>query len=348
MNGQHVLVARLDNLGDVVLTGPAVRAVAARARRVTFLAGPSGAAVARLLPGVDEVVSFDAPWVSFDPPAVRGESIDRLVSRLRQLAPDRAVVFTSSHQSPLPLALLLRLARVEDIAAVSVDYPGSLLDLRDRPVDGLHEVEQALRLVERFGYPRPPGDDSRLALREPLPAWRPFADRYVVVHAGASVPARAWNARRAADTVRLLSDEGWKVAVTGGHRERRLTARIVRASGTDAADLGGRLDVPALAGVLRGADAVVAPNTGPAHLAAAVGTPIVSIFAPVVPSIRWRPYGVPTVVLGDQDVECAGCGARVCPIPGQPCLSDVTAFSVVDAVHRLTAPLASAVTEVVA
>ena len=77
-----------------------------------------------------------------------------------------------------------------------------------------------------------------------------------------------------------------------------------------------------LAGVLSGASAVVVGNTGPAHLAAAVGTPVVSIFAPVVPLERWRPWGVPSVVLGDQLAECA---LESCPrlSRGRPPVHDV-------------------------
>ena len=66
-------------------------------------------------------------------------------------------------------------------------------------------------------------------------------------------------------------------------------------------------------------------NTGPAHLAAAVGTPVVSLFAPVVPAARWAPYGVPSVLLGDQDAPCRGTRATDCPVPGHPCLASVTA-----------------------
>lgn len=72
------------------------------------------------------------------------------------------------------------------------------------------------------------------------------------------------------------------------------------------------LNLPELAAVLDRAECVVAANTGPAHLAAAVGTPVVSLFAPVVPVERWRPYGVPVVVLGDRTAPCRGTRARAC------------------------------------
>jgi ADP-heptose:LPS heptosyltransferase len=100
------------------------------------------------------------------------------------------------------------------------------------------------------------------------------------------------------------------------------------------ADLGGRTDFAGLAGVIAGADAIVVGNTGPAHLAAAVGTPVVSLFAPTVPAVRWRPWRVPHELLY-VDVPCAGCRARVCPVAGHPCLSGVEVPEVVAAVARV-------------
>ena len=89
--------------------------------------------------------------------------MDALVDRLTDLEIDQALVLTSFHQSPLPLALLLRMAGVPTIAAVSVDYPGSLLDVRHRVDDDLHEVERGLSLVATLGYRLPEGDDGRAA-----------------------------------------------------------------------------------------------------------------------------------------------------------------------------------------
>jgi ADP-heptose:LPS heptosyltransferase len=106
-------------------------------------------------------------------------------------------------------------------------------------------------------------------------------------------------------------------------------------AGASGVDLGGRLDLPGLAAVLRDARVVISGNTGPAHLAAAVGTPIVSLFAPVVPAVRWAPYGVPIALLGDQSAPCAGSRARLCPVPGHPCLAGVTPTDVVAAAERL-------------
>jgi ADP-heptose:LPS heptosyltransferase len=332
----HVLVCRLDSGGDVLLAGPAVRAVAAGARFVTFLCGPRGRAAAELLPGIDELLELRAPWIDAEPEPVDPDSLYALVDELSRLEIDEAVILTSFHQSALPTALLLRLAGVPTIAAISEDYPGSLLDVRHGVADDLHEVERDLSIVATLGYELPDGDGGGLAVTTVPESLVPDAfGPYVVVHPGAAVPARAPSPEGSATLVDALVGAGRNVVVTGGPDERELTAVVAGPRRPQVLDLGGETDLAGLAAVLAGADVVVAGNTGPAHLAAAVGTPVVSLFAPVVPADRWRPWGVPHVLLGDQDAPCRRTRARTCPIPGHPCLDAVAAEDVVDAVARL-------------
>jgi ADP-heptose:LPS heptosyltransferase len=332
---RHVLVARQDSMGDVLLAGPAVRAVAAEAGRVTLLCGPRGRAAAELLPEVDEVVVAHAGWIDAEPRRVTREVVDELVDRLVDLEIDQALVLTSFHQSPLPLALMLRMAGVPTIAAVSVDYPGSLLDIRHRVDDDIHEVERGLSLAATLGYRLAEGDDGRLRVRLGGADVPDLEERYVVVHPGASVPARAWAPERHAALVDALVEGGRRVVVTGDTSERPLTSLVAGPGRPGVVDLGGRVDLAGLARVLGGAEVVVVGNTGPAHLAAAVGTPVVSLFSPVVPAVRWRPWGVAHELLGDQGAACAGSRARVCPVAGHPCLDGVSVGEVVAAVDRL-------------
>lgn len=331
----HTLAVRLDNAGDVLLAGPALRALAAGSSRLTVLAGPHGSAAARLLPGVDEVLEWRCPWIDPHPGPVRPDDLDDLVSVLAERRFDRALVLTSFHQSPLPTALLLRMAGVPWTGAVSDDYPGSLLDLRHRVDDMLPEAERALSLALAAGFALPEGDDGALAVRRPLPDVGHLVPegRYVVLHPGTSVPARAWPAGHHATAVRLLTEAGHRVVVTGAPSETDLTATV--ATGTSVVDLGGRTSLAELAAVLEGADAVVVGNTGPAHLAAAVRTPVVSLFAPTVPAVRWAPYRVPTVLLGDRDAVCRDSRVTRCPFPGHPCLTSVDPGDVVSAVEQL-------------
>ncbi len=340
-----VLVVRLDADGDVLLAGPAVRAVAAGADRVVLLCGPRGQQAAHLLPGVDQILVWAAPWIEPAPGLVSRGEIERLVAMVAAATVDEAVILTSFHQSALPTALLLRLAGVERLTAISEDYPGSLLDVRCPDPGDCPEPERALAVADAAGYPMPAGDPGRLAVRRPLPSSTALTGpgNYVAVHPGASVPARAWPVARWADTVSALTSRGHRVVVTGGPSERGLTGQVAghQVTGQPAAglppvvDLGGRTTLAELADVLDRADAVVVANTGPAHLAAAVGTPVVSLFAPTVPAGRWLPYGVPVEMLGDQEAACAGSRATVCPVPGHPCLSVVTPDDVCEALQRL-------------
>ncbi len=319
------VIVRLDSVGDVLLAGPAIRAVA-QAADVTLLCSSVGKAAADLLPGVRNTLVFDAPWVHVPPPAAQRAATARLIWELRGF--DEAIILTSRFQNSIASALLLRLAGVKRITGISDDYPGSLLDERVRVPDDVHEVQRNLAVAAAAGYP---GDDS-LHLVADLPEVPRPREPYVVIHPGADAPSRAIEAELAAEVVGELAAQGFTPVVTGSPGETELTSRV---AGSDGIDLGGRTSLGQLAHLLRGARAVVVGNTGPAHLAASVGTPVVSLFPPVVPWQKWAPYGVPVVRLGDQQAPCADTRARECPVPGHPCLAGVGSHDVVEAVQQL-------------
>ncbi|MER7333193.1 MULTISPECIES: HAD-IIIA family hydrolase [unclassified Micromonospora] len=331
--GGTVLVVRADSAGDVLVTGPGIRAVAATADRVVMLCGPRGRAAAELLPGVDEIVEHPLPWIDPAPEPVDPADMTTLTDRLAAVGADEAVIFTSFHQSALPLALLLRLAGVGRISAISDDYPGALLDVRHRVPPGVPEPERALSLAAAAGYPLARHDEPALRLRAaPEPPPEAGEPGYVVLHPGSAAQARGCPPELAARIARTLTTAGYRVVVTGGPGERELTAQV---AGDVAVDLGGRTGLAELAATVAGAGAVVVGNTGPAHLAAAHGVPVVSLFAPTVPFGQWGPWRVPTVRLGDAEAPCRDTRAARCPVPGHPCLSGVGAGEVLDALRLL-------------
>ncbi|HEY9179771.1 MAG TPA: HAD-IIIA family hydrolase [Candidatus Baltobacteraceae bacterium] len=329
---KRVLVARQDNNGDVLLTGPAVRAIAASAE-VTMLCGPRGAAAARMLPCIEEVIVREAEWIDAQPQAIDRAATLRFVDDIASRGFSEAVIFTSFHQSALPLALLLRMAGVGRIGAISVDYPGSLLDVRHNVDDGVHEVERALSLVRAMGYDLPAGEDRALRLRDAGVSPLPFTS-YVVVHPGSTAPARAWFPERNAELVTRLCELGYNVAVTGSNDERELTA-FVAGGNARALDVGGKTTFAEFAAIVRDADAVICGNTAAVHVAAAMKTPVVEIFPPTIPAARFHPWMVPYEILGNQEIACKGCRARVCPFDGQPCLNSVRVEDVVRALERV-------------
>ena len=270
---KRTLVVRLDNAGEVLLAGPAVRAVA-RTSHVTFLTAPGGAEAAALLPGVAAVLTWQAPWAGEKPPALHAAELALVVKRMTAGCFDDALILTSRGQSPLPSAMVLRLAGISRIAAMGCEAPGTLLDVWHDPPSDLTEPSRSLALAHAAGYDLGPGDDGHLAVRRPLPAtqWLTGEGPYLVAHAAAG-----WGA-----AIDNLVAGGHRVVLTGrigdrgltGPSVRRTTARATGAVPGLVVDLAGRTDLLQLAAVVDRAEAVLPGNAEVENLAAAVCTPI--------------------------------------------------------------------------
>ena len=328
---KRILVVRLDSVGDVLLAGPAIAAAAADAS-VDVLCSSIGRPAAELLPGVERTIVFDAPWILNPAPPVDADGLRTTVSHLRRREYDAAAILCSSHQSPLPTAMVLRLAGIPRLAAVSNDYAGTLLDHRIPGDPDLHEVERSLAVVGELDVEI--GDPAAHRLRVDVAPMASRAGR-VVLHPGAAVPARTLAPSQWRSAVAELVRQRYDVVVTGSRAEAGLCATVAEPTGR-APVLLPRDDLRGLAEVIGTAAVVVAGNTGPAHLAAALGRPVAVVFPPTVPPDRWRPWGVPHVLLGDLNVPCAGCRATQCPLGDQICLTGVDPTQVTDAVDGLT------------
>lgn len=323
---KRVLIVRSDNNGDVLLAEPAIRSVSAVAQ-VDLMVGPRGEQAARLLSGPREVLVHCLPWIDPNLTQVRRNELDRLVNEVKERRYDQAIILTSFHQSALPLALLLRFAGVPEIIARSEDYPGGLLDVRVVGDEDVHEVERSLRVIEAAGYRRTA--DDRIRLR-PIESRVPRPRQpYLVLTPGGSASARQWPIERWVELVSLLNDEFTLVA-TGSADEVVLTSQL-----PGVVDLAGQTTMEDLAVLISGAAALISGNTGTVHLAAACRTPVVELFAPVVPLNRWSPWRTPNTVMVRPNAACAGTRVRDCVVPGHPCMSEITAHEVADALRLL-------------
>jgi ADP-heptose:LPS heptosyltransferase len=156
---RRVLAVRLDALGDVLMTTPALRALRAAApgRHLTLLTSPAGAAAAALVPELDDVLVYDAPWMKATAPRADSAADHAMLERVRAGRFDAAVVFTVYSQNPLPAALLCYLADVPRRLAHCHENPYQLLTdwVPDpEPACGIrHEVERQLALVAAVGTP---------------------------------------------------------------------------------------------------------------------------------------------------------------------------------------------------
>jgi ADP-heptose:LPS heptosyltransferase len=177
---------------------------------------------------------------------------------------------------------VLRSLRPQRLLAFRCETAGHL-DGPDWRADE-HEVDRWCRLLAFYGIDTDPTD---LDLRTPpLP---PKLRGLTVVHPGAKDPRRRWPVRRFAQVARRLRADGHRVVVTGSPQDRAMTSAVVRAAGLPpGVDLGGRLSLVQLAAVVGQARLVVSNDTGVAHLATAVRTPSVTIFAAMDPAL-WGP-----------------------------------------------------------
>ena len=365
---KRVLAIRLDNLGDVLVTTPALHAIKTSlpAATLTLLTSPVGAQVARLNPDLDDVIVYQAPWM--DPWHKLPQDSQReqqVIATIRERRFDGAIIFTSFRQSPLPAAYLCYLADIPLRVAASIDGPGSLLTTRHKHLERMmHEVERGLDLVAAIGITTEELDlvlhvpaDARTHIDDLLasyhvdkpddrmkcrgdPCGRPVWDRpaLIVMHPGCSMPARTYPWEMYVEVVDLLVEQlGATVFLTGAEDEQELVERILShvQEGNRRAvhSLAGVLSFPALCALIEAADLVITNNTGPMHISAAVKTPVVALFALTNPPEQWGPWHVPHRLL-NVDVPCRICYSRVCPYQHE-CLRLVSPSMVVDAASGL-------------
>src|SRR5436309_13842789 len=153
---KNILAVRLDNIGDVIMLGPALRAVkeSSPRARLTLLVTPGGAAAAPLLPLIDDVIVWRPIWqdvggrIEFSP-AREQELIELLAKREF----DASLIFTSFSQTPHVPGYVCYLAGIPLRAGESKEFAGSTLttELKGTP-DQMHQVERNLRLVEQLGF----------------------------------------------------------------------------------------------------------------------------------------------------------------------------------------------------
>lgn len=342
---RRLLAVRLDNLGDVLVTSPALRAIKESLphAELTLLASPGGAQLGRLNPFVDRVMSYEAPWMDpwqrlpQDPARER-----RAIAAVRARRFDAAVIFTSFRQSPLPAAYLCYLAGIPLRLGATFDGAGSLLTTRHRHVERLaHEVERGLELVGAVGLAAsaddlvlrvPPAALARVRAR--LRAAPPRRGPLVMLHPGCSMPARTYPWEQFADAADLLVEAlGATVVLTGSPDEAPLVEQIRGRMRRPALSLAGALRLPELCALAALADLVVTNNTGPMHIAAALKTPVVALFALTNPPEQWGPWRAPHRRLS-HEVPCRICYSRVCPTD-HACLREVSPAMVLEAARSL-------------
>jgi len=308
----NLLVIRPDNIGDVLMSSPAIRAIKrCLGSKITLLTSAAGAAASALLPEVDDTVVANVPWVK-QPTSVNPREFLELAELLKARQFDGCIVFTVYSQNPLPSAMLAWMAGIPKRLAYCRENPYDLLTHwipDDEPYSRIrHQVARDLDLVEQIGaYTNddritiaiPAGADIR-AMAKLAGAGVDLEAPYMILHAGVSefkreFPVNKW----VAIARRLLAARPEQLVFTGNAQEAKLTDYLRDACGGRTFSIAGLLDITEFAAVIRQAALVVSVNTATIHLAAALGRPAVVLYALTNPQhTPWRsphvlfPYSV--------------------------------------------------------
>ena len=330
---RRILLIKPSSLGDIVHALPTLAALRTRFpwASVTWAVKRQWVGLVERAVGVDQIVTLDGGlrgWLA-QVPAIRAVRFDLVI--------DLQGLFRS--------AILAWLSGCSRRVGFATGREGSPLFYTERvpvPTVHMHAVDRYLLVAEALGasMPAPPDfrfrereQDARLLrevlLREGLAPDRPW----LAMNVSARWVTKRWPAEHFARTADLLTREGLgPVVFIGGLSERQDSARVRSMMQTNAVDLTGQTEVGLLPTLLRQAVALVTNDSGPMHIAAAVGTPVVALFGPTDP-VRTGPYGTGHAVL-THDLACRPCLKRRChyTVP-MACLSGVTPELVVEAVR---------------
>jgi lipopolysaccharide heptosyltransferase II len=331
-----------------MMSTPAMRALrdAVPGRTLTLLASPSAAAAQPFIPELDDAIPW-TPWTPAGQPAAVLPHAARQapLHTLAERGFDAAVIFTSYTQSALPAALLCHLAGIPLRLAHCRDNPHDLLtDWIPDPEPATlvrHEVQRQLALVQRIGcrggaprlsfVPRP-ADIAAVSARLRAAGVDP-AQPWILLHPGAGAASRRYPAGHWAQALRLLADDPrLPLVLTGGESDAALVDEIIHQAAVPTLSLCGRLSLGELGAALALAAVAVTSNAGPAHIAAAVGTPVVDLYALTHP--QHTPWHVRSRVLF-HDVPCRFCYRGTCRQGHHACLDGVAPGRVAEAVREL-------------
>jgi ADP-heptose:LPS heptosyltransferase len=298
---KKILCIRADNMGDVLMTSPALRALKETFNpAITLLTSSKGTAIAHMIPYVDEIITADLPWVQADKP-YGGEGLLALVARIKKDSYDGCIIFTVYSQSSLPAAMLASLCDIPLVLAYCRENPYQLLSdwvIEQEPYNFItHQVKRDLFLVAEIGATT---TDETLSITpavqvsviaDKLTALTGvLVDEYIILHAGVSEEKRKFPLERWIEAgTRLIETFGLPLLLTGSSEERNLSTSIASGIGDGAYVVAGDFSLAELVTLVQQAKCLLSVNTGIVHIAAALLTPTVVLYARTNPQHKpWK------------------------------------------------------------
>lgn len=338
---KEFLIIRLSSIGDVLHCTPVAAGLKEKWPdcRITWLVGAVSADVIRCNPYVDEVIVW--PREEFEK-SFRCFDFHRAWSLWRQL---RDTLSQRSFFAVLDIHGLFLTGVIAGMpqSSLRIGMKGtregnSLFMTKTAAAGGLHITERYLGVLSLLGI-----TDCRQLMTLVVPEKsREFGDeilrqlsgekKIAVLAPGTTWPAKTWPARCYAELAALLYPD-FHILLCGGKADKAAGAEIEEKAAVPVTNVIGRTGLLELAGILAGADILIAGDTGPLHMAAALGIPTAAVFGPTNPAV-YAPRGPQHVVL-TAGISCSYCHKMVCPKGRATCMNDVLPTTVADAVVNL-------------
>jgi lipopolysaccharide heptosyltransferase II len=307
-NCKNILCIRPDNMGDLIMTAPAIRALKETfGAKITILTSSMAQGIVKHIPEIDDAIIYDLPWVKSERPP-DPESFNDAVSTIKEKNFDAAVIFTVYSQNSLPTAMLAYLAGIPKILAYCRENPYHLITdwVPDKePYQTIkHQVQRDLDLVASV---KAFTKNESLSLTVDKGLWSAISNKltdegidihkpWLILHAGVSERKREYPIKKWAEAAkRLIADNGYQILLTGSETEKQLTDDLEEKIGEGSFSVAGILNLDEFICLVKHASIVLSVNTSTVHIAAAVGTPVVVLYAQTNP--QHTPWGAPHKVL---------------------------------------------------
>lgn len=291
-NCKNVLCIRADNIGDVLMSSPAFRALKETFNcKITLLTSAMGNLITPFIAEIDETIVANLPWIKTKDPVDKSAFFE-LIQKIESFRFDAAIIFTVYSQNPLPAAMLAYMAGIPKRLAYCRENPYDLLsdwEVEKEPYHYIrHQVTRDLDLVKAIGAKT---DNNHLsifytekalksALKKLLDAGVDLTKRWLILHPGVSEKKREYPVEKWIETGRLLRDTlSFQLIITGSETERESGCEIQKAVGASAFCLSGILSMEEFIAIISQAPIVISVNTATVHIAAATHTPVIVLYA---------------------------------------------------------------------
>ena len=338
-NPRHILVIKLDHLGDVLLATPVFSNLkrAYPAAQVHALVGEWGEVGLRNHPDVDHILRYNSRFFHTSAGASRHKALNAL-SLLRQQKYDLVISLRGD--------LLTALFALTKPARYRLDYAWLQIanKLGHARFTGTHQLERNLDLLRMADIPTPcqlpafhTTDDDRRWTDDFLQKSEISPDRpLVIVHPGSPISLKRWRTERfAAIADWLIEQKNAQILLVGARDEAPIVSAVQRQMREKSMNLAGETTVSQLAELLKRSRLFLGNDSGPMHIAAAVGTQTIGLYGPGNPA-RFGPVGLNCHTVRRQP-HCPPCMGTVCKFGGEGCMKDIRTEDIIQTIQAIYA-----------